>query len=106
VEGDELARLEREAVTSRTEAERIREGLRQWQARHVGCRFADRGHRWATGDRGERAAVILHLPTTLTSSEEDRQLLRMRVWCGLPLPDSVGVCARRDGHPGPCDAAS
>jgi DivIVA domain-containing protein len=38
---DELARLEREAVTSRTEAERIREGLRQWKARHVGCRFND-----------------------------------------------------------------
>jgi hypothetical protein len=77
---------------------------------------------------------ILHLPTTLTSweaavdlavalrqslghvsvldlgevtlSEEDRQLLRMRVWCGLPLPDDGGVCALRDGHPGPCEAAS
>jgi hypothetical protein len=77
---------------------------------------------------------ILHLPTTLTSPEaavelavamrqslghvpaldlaevtlsaEDRQLLRMRVWCGLPLPDDAGVCARRDGHPGPCEAAS
>jgi hypothetical protein len=61
---------------------------------------------------------ILHLPTTLTSSEaavdlavasrqslghvsvldlgevtlseEDRQLLRMRVWCGLPLSDDAG----------------
>jgi hypothetical protein len=77
---------------------------------------------------------ILHLPTTLTSSEaavdlavalrdslghvsvldlgevtlseEDRQLLRMRVWCGLPLPEDAGRCARRDGHPGPCETAS
>jgi DivIVA domain-containing protein len=38
---DELARLEREAVTSRTECERLKQGLRQWQARHVGCRFTD-----------------------------------------------------------------
>ncbi|GAB3809732.1 hypothetical protein GCM10027605_46000 [Micromonospora zhanjiangensis] len=73
---------------------------------------------------------ILHLPTTLTSPEaaeelavtmreslshvsvldlaeitlsaEDTQLLRRRVWCGLPLPDSAGNCDRRDGHEGPC----
>jgi hypothetical protein len=77
---------------------------------------------------------ILHLPTTLTSSEtavdlavalrqslahvsvldlgeltlseEDRQMLRLRVWCGLRLPDDSGLCALRDGHPGPCEAAS
>jgi hypothetical protein len=77
---------------------------------------------------------ILHLPTTLTSSEaavdlavalqqslghvsvldlgevtlseEDRQLLRMRVWCGLPLPDGAGKCALRDGHPGDCEPSA
>jgi DivIVA domain-containing protein len=38
---DELARLERGATTSRTETERLKQGLRQWQARHVGCRFTD-----------------------------------------------------------------
>jgi DivIVA domain-containing protein len=38
---DELARLEREVTTSRTETERLKQGLRQWQARHVGCRFTD-----------------------------------------------------------------
>jgi hypothetical protein len=77
---------------------------------------------------------ILHLPTTLTSSEaavdlavalreslghvsvldlgeltlseEDRQMLRLRVWCDAPLPDDAGRCPLRDGHPGPCEAAS
>ncbi len=74
---------------------------------------------------------ILHLPTTLTSPEaavdlavtmreslghvsvldlaeitlstEDTQLLRRRVWCGLPLPGSAGNCDHRDGHEGPCE---
>jgi hypothetical protein len=77
---------------------------------------------------------ILHLPTTLTSSEaavdlavalrqslahvsvldlgeltlseEDRQLLRLRVWCDAPLPDGTGRCALRDDHPGPCEATT
>ena len=38
---DELDRLQREVATSRAEAERMRQGLRQWQSRHVGCKFAD-----------------------------------------------------------------
>ncbi|GAB3799799.1 DivIVA domain-containing protein [Micromonospora zhanjiangensis] len=49
---DEIARLEREATTSRAELVRVRQGLRQWKERHVGCRFTDpwppvnnRGHR-------------------------------------------------------------
>ncbi|MDW5328683.1 DivIVA domain-containing protein [Plantactinospora sp. KLBMP9567] len=37
----EVERLEREATTARTQAERVRQGLRQWQARHIGCTFAD-----------------------------------------------------------------
>ncbi|MFC6015210.1 hypothetical protein ACFP2T_03250 [Plantactinospora solaniradicis] len=44
---DEMDRLQREATTARTEAERIREGLRQWQSRHVGCKFVDPPG-WAT----------------------------------------------------------
>jgi hypothetical protein len=35
---DELARLEREVMTSRTECERMKQGLRKWQALRVGCR--------------------------------------------------------------------
>jgi DivIVA domain-containing protein len=38
---DEMDQLMREAITARTESERIRQGLRQWQSRHVGCKFAD-----------------------------------------------------------------
>ncbi|MEV4754685.1 DivIVA domain-containing protein [Micromonospora sp. NPDC049559] len=38
---DELERLHRELITARTQSERMRQGLRQWQARHVGCRFDD-----------------------------------------------------------------
>lgn len=38
---DEMDRLLREGTTARTETGRIREGLRQWRSRHVGCRFAD-----------------------------------------------------------------
>ncbi|MEV6690355.1 DivIVA domain-containing protein [Micromonospora sp. NPDC051196] len=35
---DEMDRLHRELVTANTEAERIRQALRQWQSRHAGCR--------------------------------------------------------------------
>lgn len=38
---EEMERLAHEAATAKTEAERVRQGLRQWQARHVGCKFAD-----------------------------------------------------------------
>ena len=38
---DEMDRLLREATTAKTESERIRQGLRQWQSRHVGCKFTD-----------------------------------------------------------------
>jgi DivIVA domain-containing protein len=38
---DEMDRLLRETTTAKTESERIRQGLRQWQSRHVGCKFAD-----------------------------------------------------------------
>nr|MDT0659512.1 DivIVA domain-containing protein [Micromonospora sp. DSM 115978] len=38
---DELDRLAGLAVRERVEAERLREGLRQWRQRHVGCRFND-----------------------------------------------------------------
>jgi DivIVA domain-containing protein len=34
---DELERLHRELTTANTEAERIRQALRQWQSRHTGC---------------------------------------------------------------------
>ncbi|WP_234361668.1 DivIVA domain-containing protein [Plantactinospora sp. BB1] len=37
----EVERLERDATTARSQAERVRQGLRQWQARHIGCTFAD-----------------------------------------------------------------
>jgi DivIVA domain-containing protein len=40
---DELERLHRELTTANTEAERIRQALRQWQSRHTGCRHADQG---------------------------------------------------------------
>ena len=38
---DEMDQLQREATTARTEVGRVREGLRQWQSRHVGCKFVD-----------------------------------------------------------------
>ncbi|MEV4756794.1 DivIVA domain-containing protein [Micromonospora sp. NPDC049559] len=38
---DEVERLHREVTTARVECERIRQGLRQWRERHVGCRFTD-----------------------------------------------------------------
>ncbi|RAO52724.1 hypothetical protein LUPAC06_05585 [Micromonospora saelicesensis] len=40
---DELERLHRELTTANTEAERIRQALRQWQSRHTGCRHTDPG---------------------------------------------------------------
>ncbi|MCT2276146.1 DivIVA domain-containing protein [Micromonospora chalcea] len=39
---DEMDRLHRELATARTESERVRQALRQWQSRHNGCRR--RGH--------------------------------------------------------------
>lgn len=36
-----------------------------------------------------------------TLSEEDRQFLRVRVWCDARL-DAVNRCRRRDDHTGPC----
>ncbi|WBC14214.1 DivIVA domain-containing protein [Micromonospora sp. WMMA1998] len=39
---DEMDRLDRELTTARTESERIRQALRQWQSRHNGCHR--RGH--------------------------------------------------------------
>ncbi|MFC0508243.1 DivIVA domain-containing protein [Micromonospora costi] len=47
---DELERLHRELTTANTEAERIRQALRQWQSRHATCRHGDSGSpnsRWA-----------------------------------------------------------
>ncbi|MEU4589815.1 DivIVA domain-containing protein [Micromonospora aurantiaca (nom. illeg.)] len=38
---DELERLSRELVTTRTEAERVRQALRQWQSQHRACRLRD-----------------------------------------------------------------
>ncbi|PWU43456.1 cell division protein DivIVA [Micromonospora globispora] len=38
---DELDRLHRELTTATTEAERIRQALRQWQSRHTACRRPD-----------------------------------------------------------------
>ncbi|MGN9778138.1 DivIVA domain-containing protein [Micromonospora sp. H33] len=35
---DELDRLHSERATANTEAERIRQALRQWQSRHTDCR--------------------------------------------------------------------
>ncbi|MEV6372532.1 DivIVA domain-containing protein [Micromonospora musae] len=40
---DELERLRRELTTANTEAERIRQALRQWQSRHTGCRHRQSG---------------------------------------------------------------
>ncbi|MET8310912.1 DivIVA domain-containing protein [Micromonospora sp. NPDC005173] len=40
---DELERLHRELTTANTEAERIRQALRQWQSRHTGCRHTNPG---------------------------------------------------------------
>ncbi|MFD2764762.1 DivIVA domain-containing protein [Micromonospora eburnea] len=40
---DELERLHRELITATTEAERIRQALRQWQSRHGHCRHRDPG---------------------------------------------------------------
>ncbi|NJP32043.1 DivIVA domain-containing protein [Micromonospora thermarum] len=40
---DELDRLHRELTTTNTEAERIRQALRQWQSRHAGCRHTAPG---------------------------------------------------------------
>ncbi|GGM21387.1 hypothetical protein GCM10011608_02560 [Micromonospora sonchi] len=37
---DEMDRLHRELTTANTEAERIRQALRQWQSRHHNCRHA------------------------------------------------------------------
>ncbi|MEN3613271.1 cell division protein DivIVA [Plantactinospora sp. ZYX-F-223] len=37
----EVERLEGEVTTARSQAERVRQGLRQWQARHIGCKFFD-----------------------------------------------------------------
>ena len=37
---DELDHLLRAETTARTEVERIRQGLRQWQSRHANCRYA------------------------------------------------------------------
>ncbi|WP_018253652.1 hypothetical protein [Salinispora mooreana] len=79
------------------------------------------------------ARWVLHLPTTLTNqddavrlaaalrdplthvtvldfgettlSEEDRQLLRTRVWCDARL-DEAGRCRRRADHAGPCGSAA
>ena len=39
---DELTRLHRELAPAETEAERIKQGLRQWQARQDGGRAAER----------------------------------------------------------------
>ncbi|MBY8872329.1 DivIVA domain-containing protein [Micromonospora sp. PLK6-60] len=38
---DELDRLHRDLTTANTEAERIRQALRQWQSHHAGCRQPD-----------------------------------------------------------------
>ena len=40
---DELDRLHRELATANTEAERIRQALRQWQSRHTGYRHTPPG---------------------------------------------------------------
>ncbi|WP_200211325.1 DivIVA domain-containing protein [Micromonospora coerulea] len=40
---DELERLHRELTTANTEAERIRQALRQWQSRHDNCHRHDPG---------------------------------------------------------------
>ncbi|GIG85483.1 DivIVA domain-containing protein [Plantactinospora endophytica] len=37
----EMERLQREVTAAQAKAERAREGLRQWQVRHIGCKFAD-----------------------------------------------------------------
>ncbi len=39
----ELDRLHRDLATANTEAERIRQALRQWQSRHNGCRHTTPG---------------------------------------------------------------
>ncbi|MFY1674965.1 DivIVA domain-containing protein [Plantactinospora sp. WMMB334] len=66
----EVERLEREATTAQAQAERARQGLRQWKARHVGCRFAE------PSDPGpppppHRRPVTGHRP--VDGAEQDRQ---------------------------------
>jgi hypothetical protein len=80
---------------------------------------------------GERALLVIHLPTTLTSfdaavelvtalraslahvpvldfgvttfSEEDHQSRRTRVWCDAQIGGPGGRrCQRPDDHPGAC----
>ncbi|MEV4545076.1 DivIVA domain-containing protein [Micromonospora echinaurantiaca] len=46
---DELDRLHHDLATANTEAERIRQALRQWQSRHATCRhpgISTRNSRW------------------------------------------------------------
>ncbi|RKR86282.1 DivIVA domain-containing protein [Micromonospora pisi] len=38
---DELDSLHRDLANARADAERAKQGLRQWQTRHIGCRFSD-----------------------------------------------------------------
>ncbi|SCE69752.1 DivIVA domain-containing protein [Micromonospora mirobrigensis] len=38
---DELDRVRRDLTTATTEAERIRQALRQWQSRHAACHHPD-----------------------------------------------------------------
>ncbi|RLP94973.1 DivIVA domain-containing protein [Micromonospora sp. CV4] len=40
---DELECLHRELTTANTEAERVRQALRQWQSRHTTCRHRQPG---------------------------------------------------------------
>lgn len=49
---DEMDRLHRETATARTEAERIRQGLRQWQSRQAGQPYDGTGRRGRVG-RGD-----------------------------------------------------
>ncbi|WFE39387.1 DivIVA domain-containing protein [Micromonospora sp. WMMD998] len=38
---DELERLNRELITARTQNDRVRQALRQWQSQHRACRRRD-----------------------------------------------------------------
>lgn len=61
--------------------------------------------RLATALRDSLALVTVLDFGETTLSEEDRQLLRARVWCDARL-DGAGRCRHRADHTGPCGNAA
>ena len=77
---DELDSLHRELAIARTDAERAKQGLRQWQTRHIGCRFSDpaQSAHGRTTNRGPRMSDphwVIHLPTTVSTFDKAAALV-------------------------------